>query len=101
MGDSFGTGSGCWVTVVPGAVLQVSGLLAGAEPSLVVTVMSPIWGKVAVLVELGLVEQRFAAVMEVINDGQPVTDVARRCGCLLYTSPSPRDQRGSRMPSSA
>ena len=27
----------------------------------------------------------------------------RRCnqGCLLYTSPSPRDQRGSRMPSSA
>ena len=23
------------------------------------------------------------------------------CYCLLYTSPSPRDQRGSRMPSSA
>ena len=32
-------------------------------------------------------------------------DAARRFGydqcCLLYTSPSPRDQRGSRMPSSA
>ena len=26
---------------------------------------------------------------------------ARPYGCLLYTSPSPRDQRGSRMPSSA
>ena len=26
---------------------------------------------------------------------------ASRKGCLLYTSPSPRDQRGSRMPSSA
>ena len=26
---------------------------------------------------------------------------ARRTPCLLYTSPSPRDQRGSRMPSSA
>jgi len=26
---------------------------------------------------------------------------ARFGGCLLYTSPSPRDQRGSRMPSSA
>ena len=26
---------------------------------------------------------------------------ARADGCLLYTSPSPRDQRGSRMPSSA
>ena len=24
-----------------------------------------------------------------------------KLGCLLYTSPSPRDQRGSRMPSSA
>ena len=28
------------------------------------------------------------------TDGDPLT-------CLLYTSPSPRDQRGSRMPSSA
>ena len=27
--------------------------------------------------------------------------VQRLKGCLLYTSPSPRDQRGSRMPSSA
>ena len=27
--------------------------------------------------------------------------IARKYGCLLYTSPSPRDQRGSRMPSSA
>ena len=26
---------------------------------------------------------------------------AEHKGCLLYTSPSPRDQRGSRMPSSA
>ena len=30
----------------------------------------------------------------VSNDGEIMT-------CLLYTSPSPRDQRGSRMPSSA
>ena len=28
-------------------------------------------------------------------------NVARHKHCLLYTSPSPRDQRGSRMPSSA
>ena len=27
--------------------------------------------------------------------------LAQDCDCLLYTSPSPRDQRGSRMPSSA
>ena len=30
-----------------------------------------------------------------------VINRARMEGCLLYTSPSPRDQRGSRMPSSA
>ena len=28
-------------------------------------------------------------------------EVGRGITCLLYTSPSPRDQRGSRMPSSA
>ena len=28
-------------------------------------------------------------------------DIVADNGCLLYTSPSPRDQRGSRMPSSA
>ena len=28
-------------------------------------------------------------------------DLMRARRCLLYTSPSPRDQRGSRMPSSA
>ena len=30
-----------------------------------------------------------------------VASADRFMGCLLYTSPSPRDQRGSRMPSSA
>ena len=30
-----------------------------------------------------------------------VDDPSLSCTCLLYTSPSPRDQRGSRMPSSA
>ena len=30
---------------------------------------------------------------------QPISEQVR--ACLLYTSPSPRDQRGSRMPSSA
>ena len=30
-----------------------------------------------------------------------VTEDALQRACLLYTSPSPRDQRGSRMPSSA
>ena len=36
----------------------------------------------------------------IIDDYNPV-DIAQIYFCLLYTSPSPRDQRGSRMPSSA
>ena len=32
---------------------------------------------------------------------RPAANLARTVTCLLYTSPSPRDQRGSRMPSSA
>ena len=33
--------------------------------------------------------------------GRVATFVGRSCHCLLYTSPSPRDKRQSRMPSSA
>ena len=36
-----------------------------------------------------------------IADGGEGTVDAMVRACLLYTSPSPRDQRGSRMPSSA
>ena len=41
-----------------------------------------------------------------VSDGTTFTDTDSEPGeryeiCLLYTSPSPRDQRGSRMPSSA
>ena len=36
-----------------------------------------------------------------INDLERKLSPAERHLCLLYTSPSPRDQRGSRMPSSA
>ena len=37
------------------------------------------------LVELGVVEQRYAAVLEVLNDGASVTDVARRAGVARQT----------------
>ena len=40
------------------------------------------------------VEQAVAAARKAFDSGPWST-------CLLYTSPSPRDQRGSRMPSSA
>ena len=35
------------------------------------------------------------------SDVYPVLKLSLSSNCLLYTSPSPRDQRGSRMPSSA
>ena len=37
------------------------------------------------LVELGLVEQRYAAVREVVEDGATVTDVAHRYGVARQT----------------
>ena len=44
----------------------------------------------------------FYAVLEHTADFVYVKDVdLKYTSCLLYTSPSPRDQRGSRMPSSA
>ena len=36
-----------------------------------------------------------------ILDCRQVAEIIEAGNCLLYTSPSPRDQRGSRMPSSA
>ena len=40
---------------------------------------------------------------QIVRDGEGATKFVTITvtGCLLYTSPSPRDQRGSRMPSSA
>lgn len=37
------------------------------------------------LVELGVVEHRYRAVLEVLNDGATVTDVARRDGVVRQT----------------
>ena len=39
--------------------------------------------------------------VDVANDGASGLVMARKEPCLLYTSPSPRDKRQSRMPSSA
>ena len=42
-----------------------------------------------------------AAVRQAVKNGADVIKITATGGCLLYTSPSPRDQRGTRMPSSA
>ena len=47
-------------------------------------------------------ERNDAELVSYDRDGEIFTAVIQQSGvCLLYTSPSPRDQRGSRMPSSA
>ena len=48
-------------------------------------------------------ENRLPNINLVESGGANLPDQAKifNYGCLLYTSPSPRDQRGSRMPSSA
>ena len=54
----------------------------------------------------GLVETfeslRKRNILPLLRFGDPPTEILNLAeSCLLYTSPSPRDQRGSRMPSSA
>ena len=44
---------------------------------------------------------RCVEVVEIVTHYLDNALDARDHDCLLYTSPSPRDQRGSRMPSSA
>ena len=49
-------------------------------------------------------ESRFkeiGAAYELLSDPERRAEFDEHGFCLLYTSPSPRDQRGSRMPSSA
>ena len=55
------------------------------------------FGQVGVEAALDLLQAELEATMRQI--GAPSVDGIS--ACLLYTSPSPRDQRGSRMPSSA
>ena len=55
----------------------------------------PAWSSLADEERQGLCH----AIGQVIEDN--AEEIAHLLTCLLYTSPSPRDQRGSRMPSSA
>ena len=43
----------------------------------------------------------FASSISDLDNGRFFTPILALCACLLYTSPSPRDKRQSRMPSSA
>ena len=51
------------------------------------------------LIKAGCVENLVRAILDALQDSKDLGGDSS--ACLLYTSPSPRDQRGSRMPSSA
>ena len=56
------------------------------------------------LIQAGSADTIIAGGMESMSNAPYLLPKARaglRMGCLLYTSPSPRDQRGSRIPSCA
>ena len=93
--------------MAPGTPLSVPGLAARLEVS-----RSPVREAVQQLVVEGLAEYtpRVGAKVAALDEAslrhvfevrEVLDGLAARQACLLYTSPSPRDQRGSRMPSSA
>ena len=60
------------------------------------------------VIEIRLLDRQTNRLEILLSEGidgnvtnRPLYAEAEGNGCLLYTSPSPRDQRGSRMPSSA
>ena len=55
----------------------------------------------AVALELGVSRTAVNRTLNGLNRSSRILMALYRKACLLYTSPSPRDQRGSRMPSSA
>ena len=66
---------------------------AGGSPAVETSTVSPRFS--SSIVDLNLLAPLYLSQQaNLVMQAQPT-------GCLLYTSPSPRDQRGSRMPSSA
>ena len=65
------------------------------------------WGRnithylVLALETVGIAPKGSMGVSGFLKKGADGLVAGGKKGCLLYTSPSPRDQRGSRMPSSA
>ena len=65
-------------------------------------VTSTIIDQVPQLVRATMIAELETLVLETIHTSIPrIQEAVKDEFCLLYTSPSPRDQRGSRMPSSA
>ena len=82
--------------------LRVAGLIPTISPysdgAVVISTVFDATGNDAI-VDWVWIELRDAMDNTIVSHSRSA--LLQRDGCLLYTSPSPRDQRGSRMPSSA
>ena len=57
--------------------------------------------KIASKIDAGAISINECALTAIVHDGEKNSFKYSGMGCLLYTSPSPRDRTRSRMPSSA
>ena len=82
-----------------GLVLDLFGTSGGIHTTacLIATYLRPLLLRFS----FGISFEYHALKLSDVPFNQRLTYVLLFIGCLLYTSPSPRDQRGSRMPSSA
>ena len=74
---------------------------AAADGADLIVLCVPVGAMGTVAREIGPVLKPGATVSDVGSVKRTVIEAVGPYICLLYTSPSPRDQRGSRMPSSA
>ena len=76
-------------------------ILRGITPAEAVPVARELYAAGFRLIEVPLNSPEPLASIRAMRDALPADCLVGAGTCLLYTSPSPRDQRGSRMPSSA
>ena len=89
-----------YTTMLPGELARKPGTLSYKEAAAVPHSALTAW---QILFDVGglTAGQRVLIHAAAGGVGHYAVQFAKLKGCLLYTSPSPRDQRGSRMPSSA
>ena len=82
--------------LIPATIL--TGFLGAGKTTLLKRVLTEAHGQKIAVIENEFGEENIDTDILVSDTNEQIIQMSN---CLLYTSPSPRDQRGSRMPSSA
>ena len=80
-------------------LVHIEGLHVGCGADPAVPVIQP--PPPGVVGSVGDIESAVRSIVDPPTDPNDIDVIPHQLICLLYTSPSPRDHRGSRMPSSA